>query len=168
MISVVFQDLCPHNIAVPFNHGVCASEIERLLWIKGCVNSTEHHICALLSSQSANLIATQSIAGVDSNSHNIPGRNAFDIQLLQCFVNDQRIAKAGGSSSGEYIKPARRDHANAEGLVARINEINFQCSSLKVCGYRSSLQQRRSILYSAAKRSRLVTVVHQQTKPSQS
>jgi len=80
----------------------------------------------LLSSQSANLIATQRIAGVDSNSNDVPVRNAFHIQLLQCFVDDQGIAKAGGSSSGEHIEPAWCDDADAEGLVTRINEINFQ------------------------------------------
>lgn len=126
MISAVFQDRCPRQIAIPFNHGVCASEIVRLLWIKCCVHSTEHHNCTLLSSQSANLIAAQCIAGVDSNSNHVPGRNAFHIQRFQCFVDDHRIAKAGGSSTGEHIEPARRDDANAEGLVTRINEISFQ------------------------------------------
>ena len=126
MISAIFQHRCPGQIAVPLNHGVCASEIVRLLRIKSCVNSTEHHKCALLSSQPANLIATQRISGMDSNSNNVAGRNAFGIEGFQSFVNDHRIAKAGGSSSGEYIEPARRDHPNTEGLVTRINEIRFQ------------------------------------------
>jgi len=56
-------------------------------------------VCVL----AADFIATQCIARVNPNSNNIPSRNASDIQLLQCFVNDYRVAKAGGCSSGEHI-----------------------------------------------------------------
>jgi hypothetical protein len=99
----------------------------RLFWVKSCVNSTENHKCPLLASQSADFIATQCIACVNSNSYNVPRRNASDIQLLQRFVNDYRIAKARGGGSGEHIEPAWCDDADAERLVTRIDEINFQC-----------------------------------------
>jgi hypothetical protein len=126
MIFAVFQDTCPGSIAIAFNDGVCASEFVRLLRIKCCVNSTEDHKCPLFASQPADFIATQCIARVNSNSNNIPSRNASDIQLLQCFVNDYRVAKAGGCGSGEHIEPARCDDADAEGPVTRIDEADFQ------------------------------------------
>src|ERR1700751_2562339 len=131
MIFTVFQDTCPGSIAIAFNDGVCASEFVRLLRIKCGVNSTEDHKCPLLASQHADFIATQCIARVNSNSNNIPSRNGSDIQLLQCFVNDYRVAKAGGCSSGEHIEPARCDDADAEGPVTRIDEENFQCDFLE-------------------------------------
>lgn len=143
MIFTVFKDICPGSIAVTFNYSMCASEFVSLLRIKCCVNSTEDHKCPLFASQPADFIATQRIAGVNSNSNNIPSCNTSDIQLLQCFVNDYRIAKAGGCSSGEHIEPARRDNANAEGPVTRIDEVNFQCDSLRACSYRISLRKRR-------------------------
>jgi len=126
MIFAVFQDTCPGSIAITFNDGVCASEFVRLVRVKGCVNSTENHKCPLLASQSADFIAAQCIARVNSNSNNVLSRNASDIQLLQRFVNDYRIAKAGWCRSGEHIEPARRDDADAEGPVTWIDEINSQ------------------------------------------
>jgi hypothetical protein len=132
MIFTVFQDTCPGSIAITFNDGVCASEFVRLFRIKCCVNSTEDHKCPLFAGQPADFIATQCIARVNPNSNNIPSRNASDIQLLQGFINDYRVAKAGGCSCGEHIEPARCDDADAEGLVTRIDEVNFQWGSLKV------------------------------------
>src|SRR4029077_13768172 len=131
MILTVFQDACPGSIAITFNDGVCASELVRLLRIKCCVNSTEDHKCPLFASQPADFIATQCIARVNSNSNDIPSRNESDIQLLQCFVNDYGIAKAGGCSSGEHIEPARCDDADAEGPITRIDEVDFHYYSLK-------------------------------------
>src|SRR5215469_509262 len=93
------------------------------------MNSTENHKCPLLASLPADFIAAQCVAGVNSNSHNVAGRNACDIQLFQGFINDYRIAEAGGCRSGEHIEPAWRDDANAKGLVTRIDEINFHCHS---------------------------------------
>lgn len=68
------------------------------------------------------------ICHVNPNSNNIPSRNASDIQLLQCFVSDYRVAKAGGCSCGEHIEPARCDDADAEGLVTRIDQVKFRRS----------------------------------------
>jgi len=129
MILTIFQDTRPGSIAITFNDRVCASEFVRLLRIKCCVNSTEDYTCSLLACQPADFIATQCIARVNPNSNNIPSRNASDIQLLQCFVNDHRGTKAGGCSSGEYIEPAGCDDTDAEGPVTRIDEVNFQFGS---------------------------------------
>jgi hypothetical protein len=93
------------------------------------MNSTENHKCPLLARQPADFIAAQCIAGVNSNSNNVAGSNACDIQLFQRFINDYRIAEAGRCRRSEHVEPARRDDANAEGFVARIDEINFQCDS---------------------------------------
>src|SRR5215831_15891552 len=122
MILTVFQYTCPDSVTIAFNDGVCASEFMRLFRVKGCVNSTENHKCPFLASQAADFIATQCIACVNPNSNNIPSPNASDIQPLQRFINDYRIAKAGGGSSGEHIEPARRDDADAEGPVTRIDK----------------------------------------------
>src|SRR6266496_2101354 len=94
------------------------------------MNSTENHECPLLASQPADFIAAQCVAGVNSNSNNVAGPNACDIQLLQGFINDYRIAEAGGCRSGEHIEPPRRDDSDAERFVTRIDEINSQCTSL--------------------------------------
>ena len=135
MILTIFQDTRPGSIAITFNDRVCASEFVRLLRIKCCVNSTEDYTCSLLTCQPADFIATQCIARVNPNSNNIPSRNASDIQLLQCFVNDYRVAKAGGCSSGEHIEPAWCDDADAEGPITRIDEVNFQCGFLESLKY---------------------------------
>jgi hypothetical protein len=66
---------------------------------------------------------------VNSNSHDVTGLNAFDVQLLQSFVNDHGITKAGGRRSGEHIEPAWCDDADAERPVTRIDEKNLQCAS---------------------------------------
>src|SRR6266496_1508988 len=93
------------------------------------MNSTENHECPLLASQPADFIAAQCVAGVNPNSNNVAGCNACDIQLLQGLINDYRIAEARGCRSGEHIEPSRRDDADAEGFVTRIDEINSQCAS---------------------------------------
>jgi hypothetical protein len=66
---------------------------------------------------------------MNSNSNNVAGRNACDIQLLQGFINDYRVAEAGGCRGGEYIEPPRRDDADAKAFVTRIDEINSQRAS---------------------------------------
>jgi len=93
MIFTIFQNTWPGSVAITFNDSVCTSELVRLVRVKGCVHSTEYHKCPSLAGQSANFIAAQSIASVNSNSHNVPSRNATDVQLFQRFVNDYRIAK---------------------------------------------------------------------------
>ena len=129
MIFAIFQNTCPGPIAIAFYYGVRASEFVRLVRKQGCMNSTVDHECPSLASQPADFIAAQCVAGVNSNSNNVAGRNGCDIQLLQCFINDYGIAEAGGGRSGEHIEPPRRDDADAEGFVARIDEINSQCAS---------------------------------------
>jgi hypothetical protein len=46
------------------------------------MNTTENHECPLLASQPADFIAAQCVAGMNSNSNNVAGRNACDIQLF--------------------------------------------------------------------------------------
>jgi hypothetical protein len=130
MILAVFQDASPGNIAVTLDHSVRASDFLRLLREKRGVNSTENYKGALLASQSADLIATQRIGGVNSNSNNIPGLNALEVDLFQGFINDYRIAKALRGSSGEHKEPAWGDDADAKGPITGIDQMNFQCDSL--------------------------------------
>ena len=94
------------------------------------MNSTENYECPSLTCHSANFIAAQCVARVNSNSNNVAGRNGRDIQLLQRFVNDYGIAEARRCRSGEDIQPPRRNDADAKGFVTRIDEVNCQAASL--------------------------------------
>ena len=94
------------------------------------MNSSENYECPSLTCQSADFIAAQCVARVNSNSNNVAGRNGRDIQLLQGFVNDYGIAEARRCRSGEDIQPPRRNNAYAKGFVTRVDEVNCQAASL--------------------------------------
>jgi len=66
---------------------------------------------------------------VNANANNVIGRNACEIKRLQCLIDNDRIAENGRSSGSEHIEPPWRDDADAEGFVARIDEINSQIVS---------------------------------------
>lgn len=81
-MPAIFQNNSPDVIPIAFYYGVCTSEFPRLVWEQGCMNSTENYECPSLTCQSADFIATQRVARVNSNSNHVAGRNRRDIQLL--------------------------------------------------------------------------------------
>ena len=60
---------------------------------------------------------------------------SYDIEKAYCnegFVGDDRVANRAGVALGEHVQPARRNHADAERHMARIDEMDAHQAMLTV------------------------------------
>src|ERR1700761_1107731 len=69
--------LAPGNIAVAFDYGMRLSALERFLRKECSVDAAIHHPCAPFPGYATHLVATQSIASVNADAHNVSRLNAF-------------------------------------------------------------------------------------------
>ena len=57
------------------------------------MDSSEHNPGTPLACRTADLVSSQSVAGVNPNADDISGLNALQIEVLQSFVADFGIAE---------------------------------------------------------------------------
>jgi hypothetical protein len=67
---------------------------------------------------------------MDADPDHITGVNGAEVHRLERFVGDDRVAVLARGRSGNDEQPARRDDADAEGNVARIDEMHLQMRAL--------------------------------------
>ena len=53
-----------------------------------------------------------------------PGCDRRGIELLERLVDDERIAEVARRGGRQHVEPARRDDADAERHVARIDQVH--------------------------------------------
>ncbi len=104
----------PDDVAVPFDDGVCAAQIERLVGVQRGVDAAEDHDRPSGSREGANLVSAKGIAGVNADADDIAGSNRVDRKGLEGFVGDLRTPIRRRSRRREDEQPARRDHADAK------------------------------------------------------
>ena len=115
------EHLRPNDISVTFDHDVGATQFSGFFRIQGCVNAAIYDPGSALTRHASHLHASQSIAGVDADAHYVTGLYAFGLNLFERLVSDERIAVPGGSCSGKYVQPTRRDHADSERSITGID-----------------------------------------------
>lgn len=79
MVAAVCDHRCPYQIAIAFDHAVCAAKFERLVGKERGVNPAEDHVRAASACDLSDLITSQRICGMNSNSYNVAAINARGI-----------------------------------------------------------------------------------------
>ena len=100
-----------------------------------------------LPGRPADLVAAQRIAGMDADADDVAGVEGAEIERLERFVGDDRVAELARGRGGDDVEPARRDDADAEGDVARIDEMHLQMRALNgLAGQANGLGERRELV----------------------
>src|SRR5678816_4264227 len=110
----MFDHHRPHDVAVAGDHGMRGATFLRFVRIQGGVDAAEDHRRAARPHRSANLITTQRIASVDPDSDDVTGLDRFEIERLECFIDDAWRPVGGWRGRSQYEQPARRDDADTE------------------------------------------------------
>ncbi len=124
--EAIGDDLCPGEIAVAFDDGVCFAALERFLRKQRGVNSAVDDPGAAGARHAADRVAAQGVAGVDADADDVAGLNGLGHNLLERFIDENGISDDGGRGGGKHEEPARRDDRGAKGIVAGIDEMNAQ------------------------------------------
>src|SRR4051812_25284048 len=102
-----------------------AAEFQSLLRVQRCVYPSVDDPRSPIARHSAQLVATQGIAGVDADSDYVTWLNIVRIELLQRFVPQQRIAIFGRCCRRNHEHPARRDNSSSKGRVTWVDQVNI-------------------------------------------
>src|SRR5262245_6709992 len=88
------------------------------------MNATEDHPRAAASRFAAEFIATTRISGMDTDPDHVSGSDGVEIDPVQRFVHDLRIAPATAGRGSQHVQPARRDDRDTERLRARVDQMD--------------------------------------------
>jgi hypothetical protein len=66
---------------------VSRAEVVRLLWVQRCVNSSERHVRAAAARDLSDLVASQRILGVDTDTDDISLLDAAGIQGSESLID---------------------------------------------------------------------------------
>ena len=88
------------------------------------MNAAKHHIRAALSRFAPDLVPAQRVAGVNADADDVARPDRLVIDVLERFVDDERVAALARSGGRKHIEPARRDDGRAECHVAWIDQMN--------------------------------------------
>ena len=142
----------PGNVAVAFDDSVGSPETERLVRIERGVNAAKGHGGPASPRQLAKLVSAKGVAGVNADPDDIAGLNGVHIDGLEGVVRDPWVSKRRRRRGSEDEQPPRRYHADAEGEVARIHEMNghgganLSLSTRAVASLFKMEQDRRSVV----------------------
>src|SRR5580692_2934472 len=62
---------------------------------------------------------------MNADTDHIPGVNTIEVEELESFITDFRIAKRRRRRGREHIQPTRGDYRSSEGGVAWIDKMDF-------------------------------------------
>jgi hypothetical protein len=110
--------LAPGDVAVALDDGVRLAAFQSLFREKGGVNAAVDDPCSTGSRQAAHLVAAKGVAGMNTDADDVPGLNAFGVDLLERFVDEDGGAGRFGCCRRKYEEPAGCDDCRTEGIVA--------------------------------------------------
>jgi hypothetical protein len=88
------------------------------------VYAAEHDLRTTCVRTLPDLVAAQCVAGVDADADNVARLHGVYVERFQCFVTDLWPTIHRRRRTRQHEEPTRRDDANAERQVARINQMN--------------------------------------------
>src|SRR6185437_6041740 len=106
-----------------------AAEISCLFRIERGMNPAENYVSAAFSRHFADFVTAQSVGRMDANSYYIPRLDSGRVDLKQCLVDKDRVAKTLRCRTGKHVLPARSDNRGSERDGARINEMHVHSGS---------------------------------------
>jgi hypothetical protein len=88
------------------------------------VYAAEDHRRAARSRGRTHFIAAQRVSRVDPDPHDVAGVDGVEIEWLERLVDDARPPVCRRCGGAEHEQPARRDHADAEGQMAGVHQMD--------------------------------------------
>ena len=144
--QAVRDDFGPDEVAVALDDRVRLALLQGLFGIQRGVNAAIDDPGAALARHLADLVAAQSVAGVDADADDVPGLNAVGIDLLQRLVDEDGIAHRRRRGRGQHEEPAGRNDGRAKGIVAGIHQKNAHRSpAFPFCCWRG-LRERLAVI----------------------
>jgi hypothetical protein len=114
---------------------------EGLVGIESWVNAAVDDPCAALARYAAHLVSAKSVAGVDADADDVSGGDGVRDNLLQTFIDEDGVAGDAGCGCCNDKEPSGRDDGGAEGIVARIDEMDANGApsfSFRCCNFQES------------------------------
>jgi hypothetical protein len=71
-----------------------------------------------------NLVAAQRVAGVHADADHVARLDGFRVELLDRFVDQDRVAGRGRRGGGQHKEPARGDDGGAKSVVAGVDQVH--------------------------------------------
>ena len=124
------DDFAPGDVAVAFDYGMGCPAFEGFLGEEGGMDAAVDDPGSALSSDAAYFVAAKSVAGVDADADEVAGLDGFGEDLLDGFIDEDGVAGCGWGSGGEDEKPTWSDDGGTEGVVAGVDEMNADESTL--------------------------------------
>ena len=88
------------------------------------MNAAEYHPRSTLPGETAHLVSSKCVGGMDADADCISRRNGFRKKCFESFIHDQRIAITFRGSGRQYIKPSWSNYACPKGNIAGVNQVN--------------------------------------------
>ena len=88
------------------------------------MNAAEDDPGAALAHLASDLVTAERVAGMNADADDVARANRVEIDRIQRFVDDDRIAPAAAGRRREDVEPARRNHGDAERFHTRIDKMN--------------------------------------------
>jgi hypothetical protein len=97
------------------------------------VDAAEHHPGAAFAREPPDLVASQGVSGMNADADDIARMNRRRVEYLECFIRDDWIPERSRRGGRQHVEPSRRDDANPEREMARIDQVDLheEISSVK-------------------------------------
>ena len=109
---------------------MAAAEVERFVRKERGVNAAEDDPRAALARDPADLVAAQRVARMDADADDVARRDGRRVELLERFVDDERVAEIGRRRRREHVEPAGRNDGHAKRDMAWIDEVDSHVHQL--------------------------------------
>ena len=135
----VVQRLGPCTLAVAGDDRVRAAESVRLFRKERGVDAPEHDVRAGIPGGDADLVTAERVTSMDSDADDVPGRDDRRVEAFERLVDQQWRAERLWRGRCQDIQPARRDDADAERYVTRVDEIDVHRENTTTAHLRSRI-----------------------------
>ena len=91
-VEAAFDGLAPRDVAVTFDDGVAAAEVQGFVRVQRGVNAAIDDKRPALARDPPDLVSAQGISRVDADADDIARRNRGRVELLEGLVRNERVA----------------------------------------------------------------------------
>jgi hypothetical protein len=120
----------PHAFAVSGDDRVRAAQVARLVRIQRGVDAAEDDHRTSGARSRPDLVAAKRVARMDADADHVSRLDRRGIERLEGLIGQKRNAVVRRRGGRQYIQPPRRDHADAERHVTRVDQVHphrFEC-----------------------------------------
>ena len=123
-VHAVVDGFSPGDVSVSGDDGVGLAEVEALFGEERGVDAAVDDPGSALAGHASDRVAAEGVAGVDADTDDVAGSDAFRDDLLEGFVDQDGVASDGGGGRGEDKKPAGGDHSRTKRIIAWVHKMN--------------------------------------------